>query len=112
MSSRGRIGREPFDVKRRVLFLSRRDRLAVYLSILEAIRKDASKTREPFVKFTHVMYKSNLSSTRLKERLLELSYLGLVVWNEHGIKLTEKGVNFLREVKKMFKVIEEYGLSL
>ena len=95
------------DVRRNVLFLRRRDRLAVYVSILEAIRQEMRCRR--FAKFTHVMYRSNMSAMRLKERLQELSYLELIEWNEHGVRLTEKGVNFLREVKKLFRVLEEYG---
>ncbi len=96
------------DVGRDVRFLKRRDRLLVYVSILEAIRGEASK--KPFAKFTRVMYRSNLSAMRLRERLRELSYLGLVEWNEQGVRLTEKGEKFLREVKKLFKVLEKYGL--
>ena len=103
---------ERFDenTRRHVLFLNRRDRLAVYISILEAIREVMREGS--FAKFTHVMYKANLSAVRLKQRLLELSYIELVEWNEHGVKLTEKGVNFLKEVRKLFRVLEEYGVML
>jgi len=107
----GRRGEKsaPFDddLRRNVLFLRRRDRLVVYANILEAIREEMHSRR--FARFTHVMYRSNMPVRRLKKRLQELSYLDLVEWNEHGVRLTEKGVNFLREVKKLFRVLEEYG---
>lgn len=93
---------------REKLFLGRRDRLTVYLDILEAILYCCSYSRTGWAKFTHVMYKSNLSSKRLKERLLELSYLDLIVWNELGLKLTEKGLNFLNDCRKALEVIMSY----
>jgi len=112
MADRRGVKSEAFDddIRRNVLFLRRRDRLVVYVSILEAIREEMRSRR--FAIFTHVMYGSNMSAMRLKERLQELSYLELVEWNEHGVRLTEKGINFLREVKKLFRVLEEYGFVM
>jgi len=88
------------DLERAERLLKRRDRLSIYVSILEALDD------RRYTKLTHVMYRSNLSAMRLRERLLELSYLGLIVWNEQGVKLTEKGVEFLREVKGLLEVLE------
>jgi len=87
-------------------FLRRRDRLSVYVSILEAL--DGMR----YTKITHVMYRSNLSAVRLRERLLELSYLGLIEWNEQGVRLTEKGAEFLEDVKRLLEKLEKYGIKL
>jgi predicted transcriptional regulator len=92
---------------REVRFLERRDRLSIYLGILQAIHTLSRQTG--WAKFTRVMYMSNLNYKRLKERLQELSYLGMVVWNEHGLKLTEKGYCFLKE---LHGVLEKYGIPV
>jgi predicted transcriptional regulator len=52
---------------------------------------------------------ANLNHKRLKERLQELSYLDMIVWNEHGLKLTEKGYHFLKE---LHVVLEKYGIPV
>lgn len=89
-------------------FMKRRDRITIYISILESIMECSSKSATGYAKFTHVMYRSNLSSQRLKERLQELSYLDLITWDNLGIKLTHKGKNFLEEYKNLMIKIEKY----
>lgn len=90
------------------IFLKKRDRLSIYLSILDAIRECSITSKTGYAKFTHIMYKSNLSSQRLKERLKELSYLDLIIWNDLGIKLTSKGIKFLDDFKKLMTTIDSY----
>ena len=97
---------------REISFLKRRDRLSVYIDILEAIREEQGKDGRRYAVYTRIMYRSNLSSKRLKERLLELSYIGLVEWNEQGVRLTEKGWKFLEDIKPLLKVLECYGLRI
>jgi predicted transcriptional regulator len=92
---------------REVRFLERRDRLNIYLDILQAIY--TLSRRAGWAKFTRVVYMANLNHKRLKERLQELSYLDMVVWNEHGLKLTEKGYHFLKE---LHVVLEKYGIPV
>lgn len=100
------------DQERNLKFLRRRDRLSVYIDILEAILEECRRSDNGFAKFTRVMYRANLSARRLKDRLLELSYLELIKWNEHGLKLTEKGRAFLREVKPFLKILAKYGVEV
>ncbi|RLE57521.1 MAG: hypothetical protein DRJ30_00180 [Candidatus Methanomethylicota archaeon] len=100
--------REKTDFIREKLFLGRRDRLIVYVDILNAILDCSGRGGNGWAKFTHVMYRSNLSSKRLKERLLELSYLDLIEWGSLGIKLTEKGLNFLKDFNRAMKIIIQY----
>jgi len=94
--------------RRERLFLGRRDRLIVYIDILKAILECSRYNENGRAKFTHVMYRSNLSSKRLKERLLELSYLDLVVWDGTGLKLTKKGLRFLKDCEKALRIIMSY----
>jgi predicted transcriptional regulator len=92
---------------REVRFLERRDRLSIYLGILQAIHTLSRQTG--WAKFTRVVYVANLNHKILKERLQELSYLDMVVWNEHGLKLTDKGYCFLKE---LHGVLEKYGIPV
>jgi len=94
-------------VRRDLSFLRRRDRLSIYLDILSSIH-ELSK-RSGWAKFTRVMYMANLNPARLRERLKELSYLEMIVWNEHGLRLTEKGYSFFKTLRK---ILEEYGYLL
>ena len=94
--------------KREKLFLGRRDRLILYLDILRAILECCKYSPNGKAKFTHVMYMSNLSSKRLKDRLIELSYLDLIDWDKDGLRLTKKGLSFLNDCEKALKVIIRY----
>jgi len=86
---------------RTLRFLKRRGRLEVYLAILDAIHKLSRETG--WAKPTRVMYMANLNPKSLKVKLQDLSYLDMVVWNEHGIKLTGKGYSFYREICELFE---------
>jgi len=92
---------------REARFLERRDRLSIYLDILQAIH--TLSRRDGWAKFTRVVYVANLNHKRLRERLQELSYLDMVVWYEHGLKLTEKGYRFLKE---LHGILERYGIPV
>lgn len=89
-------------------FLKRRDRITIYLNILEAIQQLSSTSPTKRAKITHVLYKSNLNTKRLKERLQELSYLDLITWDNTGLKLTEKGRRFLQEYQNLINKINQY----
>jgi len=89
-------------------FLKRRDRITVYLNILEAIQQLSSTSPTKRAKITHVLYKSNLNTKRLKERLQELSYLDLIIWDNTGLKLTEKGAALLQEYRNLINKINQY----
>lgn len=89
-------------------FLKRRDRITIYIDILESIQQLSIINPTRRAKITHVLYKSNLNTKRLKERLQELSYLDLITWDNTGIKLTEKGKEFLQEYQKLINKINQY----
>jgi len=89
-------------------FLKRRDRITIYINILESIQQLSIINPTGRAKITHVLYKSNLNTKRLKERLQELSYLDLITWDNTGIKLTEKGKEFLQEYQKLINKINQY----
>ncbi len=84
----------------------RRDRIDVIISILKAIEYE-KKGAKP----THVLYKSNLSHKLLKQYLIDLKKRNAIVETDDKlILLTEKGRKFLRELKKMKRFIESFGL--
>jgi predicted transcriptional regulator len=86
--------------KRDLRFLKRRGKLEIYLDILFSIYKLAGRG---WAKITRVMYMTNLNPKSLKEKLQELSYLDLIIWDERGVKLTEKGFSFLKEINTIFE---------
>ena len=90
------------DISRAARFLKRRGRLNIYLDILSAVDELSGSGRD-WAKFTWVMYMANMNSTRLKERLQELSYLEMIIWNEQGLRITEKGHLFLKELRNVLK---------
>ncbi len=78
----------------------------IYLDILSAIDV-LSENGRYWAKFTRVMYMANMNPVRLKERLQELSYLNMIIWNEQGLRLTEKGRLFYKELRG---VLEKFGI--
>ncbi len=66
------------------------------------------------LKFTHLLYKSNLSHARLKEYLEELQGKNLVA--EHDTKdgkrysLTDAGASLLAEYKRVNEFVRSFGL--
>ena len=63
-------------------------------------------------KLTRVMYLSNLSYDRFTEYLRELKDKGIVVEEENGLKLTEKGYKFRMELKRIIDALRAFGFEL
>ena len=94
---------------------SRRSRLELVFDILLAIQNKGGT-----IKPTHLMYKSNLSHKLLNNYLEELLGKGMVVVKEEpakkkkkGLKkvvITEKGLNFLAEFRRMREFTDAFGL--
>ena len=86
----------------------RRDKLSVIIDILEV-----ASAREG-AKPTHILYKANLSHKLLTQYIGMLKKKGLVeeidIDGKKHIKITEKGVLFLSEARKMKSFIESFGL--
>jgi len=89
--------------------MERRTKLDIIHDILNAIKAKGGK-----IKPTHLMYKANMSHTSLNKYITELEGKALISEvEEEGHKfytLTEKGVDFLSEFKKMQQFQETFGL--
>ena len=93
----------------------RRSRLELIFDILIAIQNRGGK-----IKPTHLMYKSNLSHKLLNNYLEELVTKGLVTVEEETMKrkvaplktvvITEKGLGFLAEFRRMREFTDAFGL--
>ncbi|HLC51690.1 MAG TPA: winged helix-turn-helix domain-containing protein [Candidatus Nanoarchaeia archaeon] len=94
---------------------SRRSRLELIFDILLAIQNKGGR-----IKPTHLMYKSNLSHKLLNTYLEELIHKELVLVEEIQVKkkqsatktvvITEKGLGFLAEFRRMREFTDAFGL--
>ena len=94
---------------------SRRSRLELIFDILLAIQNKGGE-----IKPTHLMYKSNLSHKLLNNYLDELIGKELVIIQEEEsrkkqkstktVLITEKGISFLAEFRRMREFTDAFGL--
>ncbi|MEW5897290.1 MAG: winged helix-turn-helix domain-containing protein [Nanoarchaeota archaeon] len=94
---------------------TRRSRLELVFDVLLAIQNKGGS-----IKPTHLMYKSNLSHKLLNSYLEELIQKELVVIEEEPVrkkkrpnkvvKITEKGLGFLAEFRRMREFTDAFGL--
>lgn len=94
---------------------ARRSRLELIFDILLAIQNRGGQ-----IKPTHLMYKSNLSHKLLNSYLDELIQKELVKVEEEFMRkrktttktvvITEKGLNFLSEFRRMREFTDAFGL--
>lgn len=94
---------------------TRRSRLELVFDILLAIQNKGGR-----IKPTHLMYKSNLSHKLLNSYLDELLEKELIAVNEEFSKkkqkstktvvITEKGLSFLAEFRRMREFTDAFGL--
>jgi len=85
----------------------RRNRFKIYGDLLSALyyRSGAEK-----VVLTQVQVKINVPFDRLKTYITEVKDLGLIQ-DEASLKLTEKGIEFLRMHEKVLDFMKRMGLS-
>jgi predicted transcriptional regulator len=87
----------------------KRDRLEVIYDILNSVRNKSNK-----IKPTHLLYKSNLSYSMMKNYLDDLMGAGLMEEGESKTGkyyfLTEKGFQYLAEYVKIKEFTESFGL--
>jgi len=85
----------------------KRNRLEIIYDILKVI---AGKKMKP----THIMYKSNLSHTLMKEYIEELKQKELIKeeLNKKGktYSITIKGRNYLNEYHRILRFTESFGI--
>ncbi len=94
---------------------ARRSRLELVYDILLAIQNKGGK-----IKPTHLMYKSNLSHKLLNQYLEELIQKEMVMMEEFQVKkkksvsrmivITDKGLGFLAEFRRIREFTDAFGL--
>ncbi len=89
--------------------VERRDRITIIYDILNAIYNKNGR-----IKPTHLLYKSNLSHISMKKYIEELKTKKLIdeerVKEHLFYKLTDDGIKFLNDYKKIKEFTESFGL--
>jgi predicted transcriptional regulator len=90
---------------------SRRTKVQIYLDILRSIQRANGKLKK-----THIVYKANLTHSRLENYLDFLLSKGFLVEikgeNQIIYTITEKGRRFLGEVNKLNEISDAFGFPL
>ncbi|NIO44029.1 MAG: hypothetical protein GTN36_00540 [Candidatus Aenigmarchaeota archaeon] len=90
---------------------SRRTRTQIYIDILRAIRKNNGKLKK-----THIVYKANLTHSRLKGYLDFLITKEFIeekkIRNNNFFVVTEGGLKFLKEINKLRKISDAFGIPI
>jgi predicted transcriptional regulator len=90
---------------------SRRTKMQIYIDILREIQKSNGK-----MKRTHIVYKANLTHMRLKEYmdfLIEKEFVAEeTAGRETWFAITPKGSDFLRNINKLKKISDAFGVPL
>lgn len=90
---------------------SRRSKLQILIDILSTVQAQRSRA-----KFTHILYKANLTHKRLKEYLEMLMEKGFVeevkTKGRSTYKITPKGEEFLNEFRRLSEFSEAFGIPL
>ncbi|MBI4448962.1 hypothetical protein HY641_02970 [Candidatus Woesearchaeota archaeon] len=89
--------------------MARRSKLEIITDMLAAIRDKRGR-----IKPTHLLYKANLSHKKMTEYLEELLTKEMVKEEEvesyKYIIITDKGLGFLQEIKRIEEFTESFGL--
>lgn len=87
----------------------RRNQLEIVYDILQAIQDKGGIIRP-----THLLYKSNLSHARMKDYIDQLTNKGMILMTERDGKqhfgITEQGIKFLVDYKKVRELTDAFGL--
>jgi predicted transcriptional regulator len=89
--------------------IQRRDKLKIYGDLLSALRSELRANSENVV-LTQIQVKINVPFDRLKIYVADLVGLGLVQ-DETSLKLTKKGLQYLREYENVLDFMKRMGLS-
>jgi predicted transcriptional regulator len=87
--------------------IQRRDKMKIYGDLLSALCSESDAER---IVLTQVQLKIKVPFDRLKTYIKDLVNLGLVQ-DETSLKLTQKGVQYLREYKRVIDFMKRMGLS-
>lgn len=89
--------------------MNRRSQIEIIYDILAAVQMKGNR-----IKPTHLLYKSNLSHTRMKKYINELMAKGLLAQDAEKEKsfffLTEQGMKFISDYRKVRELTEAFGL--
>ena len=89
--------------------MGKRGKLEIIRDILQIVRDNRNQ-----IKFTPLLRKSNISSSRFKEYFSELTEKKLIqeeiLKNDKYIKLTDKGFKFLEKYHTILEFIEQFDL--
>jgi predicted transcriptional regulator len=85
----------------------RRDKFKIYGDLLSALYYNPSAEK---MVLTQIQVKINVSFDRLKTYITEITDLGLIQ-DGASLKLTEKGIEYLREYEKILNFMKRMGLS-
>ncbi len=87
----------------------RRGRIEIIHDMLKAIQD-----KNGLIKPTHLLYKSNLSHTKMKEYVAELMEKGMMREVYDGDRkyytITDKGLKFLQEYRRIREFSETFGI--
>ncbi len=88
---------------------SRRSRIEIIFDMLSSVRDKGNK-----IKPTHLLYKSNLSHKKMKEYVEDLLKNNMiqerVIKDKKFFEITEKGLKFIAEYKKIKEFSDSFGL--
>jgi predicted transcriptional regulator len=87
--------------------IQRRDRLKMYGDLLSVLQSESGAEK---ILLTHVQVRLKVPFNRLKTYITELVDLGLIQ-DETSLKLTEKGIQYLREYGRVLDFIKRLGIS-
>jgi predicted transcriptional regulator len=88
--------------------IQRRDKLKIYGDLLSALSAESGGAKK--IVLTQVQVRIKVSFDRLKTYIKDLVDLGLVQ-DENSLKLTEKGIRYLREYETVLDFMKRMGLS-
>ena len=90
---------------------ARRTRIQIYIDILRAIQKANGKLKK-----THIVYKANLTHSRLEEYLDSLLSNEFLIEEKIGSQIfytiTEKGARLIESISKLKGIADAFGVSL
>ena len=85
----------------------RRDKFKIYGDLLSALYNQSGSEN---IVLTQIQVKINVPFDRLKTYIMEISDLGLIQ-DETSLKLTKKGIDYLRMYKQFLDLIKRMGLA-
>lgn len=89
----------------------RRPKIQIFYDMLEVIQKNGGESKP-----THILYRANLSYKRFAKYLAVLKEKGFIEEEKKGTstvyKITQKGVEFLREYSKVKQLSDAFGLPI